>query len=110
MNFVDTKKEIKTETYIPFCANSLSWYYAICMMPIFYANTQDLCHLNCFNNFVYTPVDHTFDHTVVGNYHMFSLHSQWDNDIIMGSTFKLLNINFVNVHREARSPCPMSLT
>ena len=62
----------------------------ICYMhgAYFCANTLDLCHLNYFNNFVYTLIDHTFDHTVVDDYHMYSLHGQWDNDIVMGSTFK----------------------
>ena len=50
-------------------------------LPIFYANTLDLCCLNYFNNFVYTLIDHTFDHTVVDDYHMYILHSQWDSDI-----------------------------
>ena len=76
-------------TRIDFCANSLSWYYATCTVPIFYTNTLDLCHLNYFNNFVYTLIDHTFDHTVVDNYHMYSLYSQWENDNVMGSTFQL---------------------
>ena len=49
------------------------------------------CHLN---NFMYTLIDHTFDYTVVDNYHMYSLYSQWDNGIIMGSTFKFSN--FIN--------------
>ena len=81
------------------------------MMPIFYANTLDLCHLNYFNNFVYTLIDHTFDHTVVDNYHMYSLYSQWDSDIIMhGASHGMHIIKFVNAHREARSPCPVNLT
>ena len=63
------------------------------MVTIFYANTLELCHLNYFNNFVYTLIDYTFDHTVVDNYHMYSFHSQWDNDIIIG-TFKLSH--FIN--------------
>ena len=53
----------------------------LCMVTIFYANTLELCHLNYFNNFVYTLIDHTFDHTVVDDYHMYILHSQWDSDI-----------------------------
>ena len=60
------------------------------MVPIFYANTLDSCHLNYFNNFVYTLIDHTFDHIVVDDYHMYSLHSQWDNDIM--GTFKLSHL------------------
>ena len=30
-----------------------------------YANTLHLCHLNYINNFMYTLIDHTFDHTVI---------------------------------------------
>ena len=69
------------------------------MMPIF------------FFLYVYTLTDRTFDHTVVDNYHMYSLYSQWDNDIIMHDASHGMHIiNFVNVHKETRSPCPVNLT
>ena len=96
MNFVDTKKMEKINR-IDFCANSLSWYYTICMMPIFFF-------------FVYTLTDHTFDHTVVDNYHMYSLYSQWDDIIMHDASHGMHIINFVIAHRETRSPCPVNLT